>query len=163
MLKRDAEVAMSRERLECLVKAIEDLVLEEKRHSDPPSAHHLPHDLTRWFLEGAKDLLSGKAKSLDRALELSRQRGRPFDPATSANLDLAEEAFRLKYECGLSWKALVNQINASRAQPIDERTIRKMIQSHLPAIYQRRADALVRRLPKIPAIEQEQPGPQFDE
>jgi hypothetical protein len=146
---------MSRDRLECLAKAIKRLIREENRHSDPPSAHYIPHDLAHWFLEAAKRFLNGDVKSLDRALELSQRRGRPFDPGTSGNLDLAEEGFRLKYECGLSWKEVLNRVNALRRQPIDERTMRKMIESHRPAIYRRRADALVRRLPKIRSIKQE--------
>ena len=35
---------MSRDRFECFADAIKKLIREEKRHSDPPSAHHIPHD-----------------------------------------------------------------------------------------------------------------------
>ena len=46
---------MSRDpRFERFVEAIENLILEENRHSDPPSAHYIPHDLARWFVEAAK-------------------------------------------------------------------------------------------------------------
>jgi hypothetical protein len=123
----------------------------------PLLAYHLPPDLALWFVEAAKRFLSGEEESLDRAFGLIRPRGRPFDPETSANLDIAEEAFRLKYECRRSWKRVLNEINEKwkRPQPIDERTIRKMIESHLPAIYRRRAKALTGRLPKIPPIERE--------
>jgi hypothetical protein len=83
---------MSREQLERFVEAIENLITEEKRHSDPPSAHYIPHDLARWFLEAAKGLLKGDEKSLDRALGLLRSPGRPVDPHKSKNFDLAERA-----------------------------------------------------------------------
>jgi hypothetical protein len=111
---------------------------------------HLPLDLAVEVVETARH-----EKSLDRAFGLIRRRGRPFDPETSPNLDLADEAFRLKYECRLSWIEVVNRINASRPQPIDERTIRKMVKSHRSAIYRRRANTIVRRLSKITSVERE--------
>jgi len=63
---------MSADRLESLVEAVENLILEEEKHSDPSSAHYIPHDLARWFIEAAKRFLNGDAKSLDRALGLLR-------------------------------------------------------------------------------------------
>ena len=120
---------------------------------DPRLLFHLSLDLAAGFVETARQVLSSDEKNLDRAFGLTRPPGRPFDPKTSANLDLAEKAFRLKYECRLSWMEVANRINASRPQPIDERTIRKMIESHLLAICQRRADAIVKRLPRIPLAE----------
>jgi hypothetical protein len=105
-----------------------------------------------WFVEGAKRYLSGGVESLDRAFGLLRGRGKPFDPATSENLDLADEAFRLRYERGLRWKDVESQLD------MDERTIRKMIESHFLAICRRRADAIVKRLPKIPPIERIKPA-----
>jgi hypothetical protein len=117
-------------------------------YPDPRLLLHLPSDLALGFVKAAKSVLSGE-ESPGRAFGLLRRRGRPFDPATSGNLDTAEEAFRLKYECRLSWKRVVNQINEKRKQPIDERTIRRMIDSHLPAIYRRRAKALAGRLLKF--------------
>jgi hypothetical protein len=119
---------------------------------DPLSAHHLRLDLALWFVENSKRCLSGDANTLDSELGLPRRRGKPFDPTTSENLDPADEGFRLRYECGRPWKDVESQLD------IDERTIRKLIESHFLAICRRRADAIVKRLPKIPPIERIKPA-----
>jgi len=117
---------MSRDRLECLIEAIENLILEENRHSDPPSAHHIPHDLAQWFLEAAKRVLSGKEKSLDSALGLLGSPGRPVDPDKSKNLDLAEMALTLRMQ-GKTWAEINSKVFEDRAEPPDERYIRSIV------------------------------------
>ena len=74
---------MTRDQLECFVEAIENLILEEQRHSDPPSAHHIPHDLARLFFECRGPFLNGDEESFDRALGLVSPPGHPIDPDKS--------------------------------------------------------------------------------
>jgi len=124
---------MSREQLERFVEAIENLITEEKRHSDPPSAHYIPHDLARWFLEAAKGLLKGDEKSLDRALGLLRSPGRPVDPHKSKNFDLAERAL-IRMMQGKTWTEINNDIFEDREQPPDERYIRTLVARYKPLI-----------------------------
>jgi hypothetical protein len=106
----------------------------------------------QWFVDCAKRYLSGGVDSVDRAFGLLRGPGKPFDPATSENLDLADKAYRLRYERGLRWKDVESELD------MDERNIRKIIESHLPAICRRRADAIVKRLPKILPLERINPA-----
>ena len=115
---------MSRDpRFERLANAIKRLVREENRHSDPPSAHHIPHDVAYWFVR----LLSGDEKRLGRALGLLRPPGRPVDPNTSKNnLDLAELALTLRMQ-GKTWAEINNEIFAEeqirRTSGISERLV----------------------------------------
>ena len=165
---------MSRERLECFVAAIENLILEEERHSgpssenlileeerhsdpssenlileekrcfDPPSAHYIPHDLARWFLEAAKGFLNGDVESLDRALGLVRPRGRPVDPNKSKNLGLAEIALMRKLQ-GKTGAEINNEVFAKRAEPPDERHIRTIVDRYKPLVIQKWREDLRRR------------------
>jgi hypothetical protein len=127
---------MSRDQLERFVKAIENLILEEKRHSDPPSAHYIPHDLAGWFLEAAKDLLNGDVKSLDRALGLLRPPGHPVDPKKSKHFNLAEEALRRRMQ-GMTWTEINNEVFADRPEPPDERHIRTIVARYEPLVMEK--------------------------
>ena len=135
---------MSRDRLKCFVEAIENLVAEEKRHSDPPSAHHVPHDLARWFLEAAKPFLKGDVEGLDRALGLLRPPGRPVDPNKSKNFDLAEKALTRRMQ-GRTWEDINNEVFADRAEPPDERHIRTIVDRYKPLVMQKWREDLRRR------------------
>ena len=126
---------MSRDQLECFAEAIENLILEEKRHSDPPSAHHIPHDLARWFVEAAKGFLNGEVESLDRALGLLRPPGHPVDPNKSKNLDLAELALMRRMQ-GKTWAEINNEVFADRAEPPDERYIRTIVNRYKSVVMQ---------------------------
>ena len=117
---------MSRDRLEYLANAIKRLVREENRHSDPPSAHYIPHDLAHWFLVAANRFLNGDVESLDRALGLVRPPGRPVDPNKSKNLDLAEMALTLRMQ-GKTWAEINSKVFEDRAEPPDERYIRSIV------------------------------------
>ena len=124
---------MSRDpRFDRLANAIKRLVREENRHSDPPSAHHIPHDVAHWFVR----LLSGDEKKLGRALGLLRPRGRPVDPNKSKNFDLAERALIRKMQ-GKTWIELNNEIFADRAEPPDERYLRTLVARYEPLIMQK--------------------------
>ena len=120
---------MSRDpRFERLANAIKKLVREENRHSDPPSAHHIPHDVAYWFVR----LLSGDEKKLGRALGLLRPPGRPVDPNTSKNnLNRAELAFTLRMQ-GKTWAEVNNAIFAEEENPPDERRIRRLVTQYEP-------------------------------
>ena len=148
---------MSRDpRFERLVKAIERLVREEKRHSDPPSAHHIPHDLAYWFVEAAKRSLNGDVESLDRALGLLRPPGRPVDPNKSKNLDLAEIALMRRMQ-GRTWAEINNEVFADRAEPPDERYIRTIVDRYKPLVMQKWREDLRRRwLARSEAAEEEE-------
>lgn len=135
---------MSRDRLERFVERLENLMLEEKRHYDPPSAHHIPHDLSLWFLEVAKRGLNGDGKSLVRGLGLIRPRGRPVDPNKSKNLDLAERALIRKMQ-GKTWSEVNTEIFADRAEPPDERYLRTLVARYQPVIMQKWREQLRQR------------------
>jgi hypothetical protein len=135
---------MSRDRLECFVEALENLILEEMRHSDRPSAHYIPHDLARWFLEAAKRFLNGDVESLDRALGLLRPPGRPVDPNKSKNLDLAEPALMRRLQ-GKTWAEINNEAFADRAEPPDERYIRTLVARYKQLIIKKWCEDLHRR------------------
>ena len=127
---------MSRDpRFECLANAIKRLVREENRHSDPPSAHHIPHDVAHWFV---RLVLSGDEKSLGRALGLLRPPGRPVDPNTSKNnLNRAEMAFTLRMQ-GKTWAEVNNAIFAGKEEnPPDERHIRRLVTQYKPLLMSR--------------------------
>jgi hypothetical protein len=131
---------------------------------DPALLFHIPPDLTEWFTQSVRRYLSGDEKSLPRALGLIPPPGRPFDPATSPNLELAVAAFWLHHMCGLSWKDTVNRLNEDRAELIDESedqaelklidesVIRGMVKSHEPAIYQFIADVVTGKRPPLPVM-----------
>ena len=125
---------MSRDpRFERLANAIKKLVREENRHSDPPSAHHIPHDVAYWFVR----LLSGDEKKLGRALGLLRPPGRPVDPNTSKNnLNRAELAFTLRMQ-GKTWAEVNNAIFAEEENPPDERRIRRLVTQYEPLLMRR--------------------------
>ena len=125
---------MSRDpRFERLANAIKRLVREENRHSDPPSAHHIPHDVAYWFVR----LLSGDEKKLGRALGLLRPPGRPVDPNTSKNnLNRAELAFTLRMQ-GKTWAEVNNAIFAEEENPPDERRIRRLVTQYEPLLMRR--------------------------
>jgi hypothetical protein len=135
---------MSRDQLECFVEAIENLILEEERHSDPSSGHYIPHDLARWFLEATKGFLDGEVNSLDRALGLIRPPGHPVDPSKSKNLDLAEKALTLRMQ-GRTGVEINNQVFADRAEPPDERHIRTIVNRYKPLVMQKWREDLRRR------------------
>jgi hypothetical protein len=135
---------MSRDRLECLAKAIKRLIREENRHSDRPSAHHIPHDLAYWFLGAAKRFLDGDVKSLDRALGLLRPPGHPVDQNKSKNFDVAEKALRRKMQ-GKTWAEINNEIFADKAEPPDERYIRTLVARYKPLILKKWCEELHRR------------------
>ena len=122
---------MSRDpRFERLANAIKRLVREENRHSDPPSAHHIPHDVAHWFVR----LLSGDEKKLGRALGLLRPPGRPIDPNTSRNnLNRAELAFTLRMQ-GKTWAEVNNAIFAEEESPPDERYVRTLVAQYKPLV-----------------------------
>jgi hypothetical protein len=124
---------MSRDpRFERLVIAIKRLVREENRHSDPPSAHHIPHDVAYWFVR----LLSGDEKKLGRALGLRRPPGHPVDPNKSKNLDLAELGLTRKLQ-GKTWAEINAEAFADRAEPPDERYIRTIVNRYKPLVMQK--------------------------
>ena len=132
---------MSRDpRFERLANAIKRLVREENRHSDPPSAHHIPHDVAYWFVR----LLSGDEKKLGRALGLLRPPGHPVDPNKSKNLDLAEIALRLRLQ-GKTWAEINNEVFADRAEPPDERHVRTIVDRYKPLVMQKWREDLRRR------------------
>ena len=135
-----------------LVEAIERLVNEEKGDGDPPSAHRLPHEAAMRFVDGFKRYQRGKATSLDSALGL-KQRGKPFDAAKSKNLPLAEKASRLRYFDKLPWDAVAARIDPSQPDAVDERALRKLIESHWPAICRNIADEVVGRRPPVPRLD----------
>jgi hypothetical protein len=135
---------MSRDQLECFIEAIENLILEEKRHSDPPSAHYIPHDLARSFLGAAKGFLDGDVKSFDRALGLLRPRGRPVDPNKSKNLGLAEIALMSRMQ-GKTWAEINYEVYADRTEPPDERHIRTIVDRYKPLVMQKWREDLRRR------------------
>jgi hypothetical protein len=135
---------MSRDQLERFVKAIEDLILEEGRHSDPSSAHYIRHDLARWFLEAAKRFLNGEVKSLDLALGLLRSVGHPVDPNKSTNFDRAEKALTLQMQ-GKIWAEINKEVFADRAEPPDERYIRTVVDRYKPLIMEKWRRELHRR------------------
>jgi hypothetical protein len=124
---------MSRDpRFERLVIAIKRLVREENRHSDPPSAHHIPHDVAYWFVR----LLSGDEKKLGRALGLLRPPGHPVDPNKSKNFDLAELGLTRKLQ-GKTWPEINAEAFADRAEPPDERYIRTIVNRYKPLVMQK--------------------------
>ena len=124
---------MSRDpRFERLANAIKRLVREENRHSDPPSAHHIPHDVAHWFVR----LLSGDEKKLGRALGLLRPPGHPVDPNKSKNLDLAELGLTRKLQ-GKTWAEINAEAFADRAEPPDERYIRTIVNRYKPLVMQK--------------------------
>jgi len=127
---------MSTDRLKGFVEAVENLLLEEGRHSDPSSAHYIPHDLAQWFLEAAKRVLNGDVESLDRALGLLRPPGRPADPNKSTNFDLAEKALMLRMQ-GKLWAEINEEVYADRPEPPDERYIRTLIGRYKPLIMEK--------------------------
>ena len=93
---------MSRDRLECFVKAIETLIVnglirknEKPSCADPLCAYRFPHTEARWFVRGVNRYLSGEAETLESALELNR-RGRPVNSYKPENLELAKKARRLQ-------------------------------------------------------------------
>jgi hypothetical protein len=135
---------MSRDRLECLIEAIKNLILEENRHSDPPSAHYIPHDLAQWFVEAGERLLNGDVESLDRALGLLRSPGRPVDPNKSKHLDLAEMALTQKMQ-GKTWAEINTEAFADRAEPPDERHIRTLVDRYRPLIMEKWSEDCRRR------------------
>jgi hypothetical protein len=103
---------------------------------DPLSSFHLPPDLTLWFVETAKRVLSG-VESLDRALGLLRPPGRPVDPNTSKNLiDLAEMAMTLRMQ-GKTWYEINTVLFADKAEPPDERYIRRVVARYKPLVMRR--------------------------
>ena len=114
-----------------------------KRYLSGQAAHHVPHEDAIWFVDAVKRYLSGKAASLENALGL-KQRGKPFDPAKSKNLPLAEKAFHLRRR-KLGWNEIAAKVDPSRRDAVDDRSLRKMVDSHLPAIYRKVADKIVRR------------------
>jgi hypothetical protein len=118
---------MSRDVLEGVVKGIKRLIREENRHSDPPSAHYIRHDQAWSFLEGVQSFLKGDVDSLDRAFGVRPSPGRPVDPNTSKkNFKHAERAWTLKMQ-GKTWAEVNNAVFADRAEPPDERHIRRLI------------------------------------
>jgi hypothetical protein len=124
---------MSRDpRFERLVIAIKRLVREENRHSDPPAAHHIPHDVAYWFVR----LLSGDEKKLGRALGLRRPPGHPVDPNKSKNIDLAELGLTRKLQ-GKTWAEINAEAFADRAEPPDERHIRTIVNRYKPLVMQK--------------------------
>jgi hypothetical protein len=135
---------MSRDRLECLAKAIKRLIREENRHSDPPSTHYIPHDLAYWILEAIKRFLNGDVETLDRALGLLRPPGRPVDPNKSKNFDLAELALMRRMQ-GKTWAEINNEAFADRAEPPDERYIRTLVARYKPLILKKWCEELHRR------------------
>ena len=127
---------MSRDQFERFVDAIGNLFIEEMRNHDPPSAHHVPHDLAAWFLEGAAHFLNGDVGSLDRTLGLRRRRGHPVDPNKSKNFELAEKALTRRMQ-GRTWSEINNEIFADRAQSPDERHIRTIVDRYKPVVMQK--------------------------
>jgi hypothetical protein len=93
---------------------------------DPRLLFHLPLDLAVGFVEVARHVLGGDEKSLDSAFGLTRPPGRPIDPNKSKHLDLAEMALTQKMQ-GKTWAEINNEIFADRAEPPDERHIRKIV------------------------------------
>jgi hypothetical protein len=121
---------MSRDpRFERLEQAIKRLIREENRHSDRPSAHHVPHDVAYWFVR----LLSGDAKVMARALGVLRPRGHPVDPDKSEKVDLAEKALALQMQ-GKTWAKINAEIFADRSNPPDERYIRTLVTQYRPLV-----------------------------
>ena len=133
---------MSREQLECLVEAIENLILdesgiecpvetnensvvEENRRSDPPCAHYIPHDVAQWFIEGVRRFQNGDVESLDRALGLVRAPGHPVDP-NKKEFDLAKNGTARKLH-GDTWTEINDELFADRKKPPDERYIRRLV------------------------------------
>ena len=132
---------MSRDsRFERLVIAIKRLVREENRHSDPPSAHHIPHDVAYWLVR----LLSGDEKKLGRALGLLRPPGHPVDPNKSKNFDLAELGLTRKLQ-GKTWAEINAEAFADRAEPPDERYIRTIVNRYKPLVMQKWREEFRRR------------------
>ena len=84
---------MSRDRLERLIEAIENPVVEQNGHS----AYYIPHDVAKWFPGAARSLLNGDI----RALGLFRSPGRPVE-SNGRTVDLAEKALTAKMQ-GKTW------------------------------------------------------------
>ena len=126
---------MSRDRLQSLAEAIKRLIREENRHSDPPSANYIPHDLAHWFVRLA---LSSDEKSLGKALGLLRSPGRPVDPKTwKKNFKRAERGWKLKMQ-GKTWDEVNKAVFAGSLDPPDERYIRTLVTRYKPLLLRRR-------------------------
>jgi hypothetical protein len=117
---------------------------EVKRNLSVEATHHTPHEDAIWFIDAGRLYLSGKAPSLESALGL-KQRGKPFNPAKSKNLALAEKAFRLRYFDKLTWDEVVARIDPSQPDSVDERALTKLITSHWSAICRNIAEEIVGR------------------
>jgi hypothetical protein len=140
---------MSRDRLERLIKAIEnliasDLVAKRDGHPDPKSAHHLPHTEAGWFVRGTKRFLSGKEETLEGALKL-KQPGRPVRSYKPENLKLAERALRLKKR-GMTWEDVAQELYGHRSDPPSARYVQILIKRFTPVIEEKKRKAIVRKL-----------------
>ncbi|WP_439374785.1 hypothetical protein [Bradyrhizobium sp. DASA03120] len=124
---------MSRDpRLELVLEGLKRLVREENRHSDPPSTHYIPHDVVWWFVR----LLSGDETSLRRAFGLLRPPGRPVNPTPKKYFRRAAKAWTLKMQRE-TWVEINNAVFADRAEPPDERHVRRLVTRHKPLLIRR--------------------------
>jgi hypothetical protein len=141
---------MSRDRLECLVEAIEYLIVDENGieclfdpnetpivedngRFDLRRAHYIPHDVAQWFTDAVRRYQNGDVKSLDRPLGLVRPPGRPVDPDKSEKINLAEKV--LAYRMQGKTRAQINgEIFSDRPDPPDERYLRTLEAEYKPLV-----------------------------
>ena len=139
---------MSRDRLECFVKAIEILIVnglngknEKPSCADPLCAYRFPHTEARWFVRGVNRYLSGEAETLESALELNR-RGRPVNSYKPENLELAKKARRLR-EQGMTWDEVTQELFKHRRNPPSTRYLQILVKRFTPAIEEEECKAMV--------------------
>jgi hypothetical protein len=118
---------MSRDRLERLIEAIENPVVEQNGHS----AYYIPHDVAKWFPGAARSLLNGDI----RALGLFRSPGRPVE-SNERTVDLAEKALTAKMQ-GKTWAEINLMIFGQKSEPPDERYIRTLVDRYKPLVLAR--------------------------
>jgi hypothetical protein len=139
---------MSRDRLQHLVKDIENLIVnglirknQQPSCPDPLCAYRFPHKEAQWFVRGVNRYLSGEAETLESALELN-QRGRPVNSYKPENLELAKKALRLRKQ-GMTWVDVTQELFKGRQDPPSERYVQILIKRFTPAIEEEERKAMV--------------------
>ena len=126
---------MSRDRLERLIEAIDNPVVEQNGHFDLPRAYYIPHDVAEWFPDAARSFLNGGVETIDRALGVLRSPGRPVG-SNESTIDLAEKALLLRMQ-GKKWADINLTIFGHKSEPPDERYIRTLVERLKPLVLAR--------------------------
>ena len=139
---------MSRDRLECFVKAMETFNVngrirknETPSCPDPLCAYRFPHKEARWFVRGVNRYLSGKEKTLESALKLNK-RGRRVNSYKPENLELAKNARRLRKQ-GMTWDDVTQELFMHRRDPPSTRYVQILVKRFTPVIEEEECKAMI--------------------